>query len=205
MKSSGKFLPVLAVLVAATASCGDVVRQGQSPVMLVMDALEGSPGHTDLQPFSHTLFADVLTNVTSPAPCSPETPCATVFADVGRVTLRLIPKDITGPAPSSNNAVTITRYRVRYIRADGRNTPGVDVPYAFDGASTGTVPPNGTLQLGFELVRHIAKEESPLVQLILNPNIITTIAEVTFFGRDQVGNDISVTGLIQVNFGNFGL
>ncbi len=196
---------VATVLAAATASCGDVVRQGAAPVMLVVDQLEGSAGNTDIQPFGNTLFSDVLTNVTSPAPCSPERPCGTVFADVGRVTLRLIPKDITGIEPSTNNAVTINRYRVRYSRADGRNTPGLDIPYGFDGAATATVPASGTAQIGFELVRHVAKEESPLAQLIANPNIISTVAEVTFFGRDQVGNEISVTGFISVNFGNFGL
>ena len=31
------------------------------------------------------------------------------------------------------NAITLTRYRVDFRRTDGRNTPGVDVPYGFDG------------------------------------------------------------------------
>ena len=78
------------------------------------------------------------------------------------------PKDIgtgTTPAPSPNNEITVTRYRVTYRRSDGRNTPGVDVPYAFDGAATGTIPSGGTLTLDFELVRHIAKEEPPLAPL----------------------------------------
>jgi hypothetical protein len=79
------------------------------------------------------------------------------------------------------------------------------VPYAFDGGVTGTVPPGGTATLSFELVRHTAKKESPLVQLIENPTIIATIAEITFYGQDQVGNDVSATGMLQVNFGNFGL
>jgi hypothetical protein len=50
----------------------------------------------------------------------------------------------------------------------------------------------------------VAKQEPPLAQLVSNPAIITTIAEVTFFGQDQVGNDISVTGLLQIDFGNVG-
>jgi hypothetical protein len=109
----------------------------------------------------------------------------------------------SGLAPSSNNDVTITRYRVTYRRADGRNTPGVDVPYPFDGATTATIPVNGSAALSIEMVRHVAKEEGPLVQLANSPVVINTITEVTLFGRDQVGNDISVTGYIQVNFGNF--
>ena len=67
-------------------------------------------------------------------------------------------------SPTTNSEVTINRYHVNYRRADGRNTPGVDVPYAFDGAVTGTTS-GGQLELGFELVRHVAKMESPLVEL----------------------------------------
>jgi hypothetical protein len=62
----------------------------------------------------------------------------------------------------------------------------------------------GTLTLGFELVRNTAKQESPLVQLETNGIIISTIADVTLYGRDQVGNDISATGSIGIAFGNFG-
>jgi hypothetical protein len=173
-------------------------------MMLVIDGLVGSPGNTTVEPFSNPLYSDVLTRVTSPPPCTPENSCYTVFADAGRVILRVIPKDITLTEPSTNNLVTIFRYRIRYIRSDGRNTPGVDVPYGFDGAATGTIPGGGDLELPFELVRHVAKQEAPLVSLVTDSNIITTLAEVTFYGRDQVGNEISATGLIQVNFGNFG-
>ena len=91
-----------------------------------------------------------------------------------------------------------------YRRADGRNTPGVDVPYAFDGAATGTVPLTGTMTLGFQMVRNQAKQEPPLVQLATNGLFISTIADVTFYGRDQVGNDVSVTGSMEVDFANFG-
>jgi hypothetical protein len=206
MRNITRLLLLAAVLVAAS-SCGDVVRQGKSPVYLVIDSLVAAKGD-DPEKFGGMLFSDVITNVTEPAPCSAETPCPTVFSDVGQVTLRISLKDIgppgTTPTPTTNNEVTINRLRVTYRRADGRNTPGVDVPYGFDGAATGTVPVSGTLTLGFELVRHAAKYESPLVQLKTSSTIITTIADVTFFGQDQVGNEISVTGSIQIDFGNFG-
>ena len=123
------------------------------------------------------------------------------------MTLRAPLKDIGGSAgltPTTNNEVTITRVTIEYVRADGRNTPGVDVPYPIDGAVTGTIPAGGTLQLGFEIVRHTAKQESPLAELRTSPNIIVTTARVTFYGRDRVGNNVSVTGQIQINFGNFG-
>ena len=71
-------------------------------------------------------------------------------------------------------------------------------------ARDATVPPTGAATFGFEIVRNVAKQEPPLVQLQANPQIISTIADVTFYGRDQVGNDISVTGSISIAFGNFG-
>ena len=149
------------------------------------------------------LQSDVVVWVTTPAPCSTTTPCPTFFSDSGSVTLRALQKDVTATSPSSNSEVTISRYHIAYQRADGRNTPGVDVPYAFDGAVTGTTT-GGKLVLGFELVRHVAKMESPLVELRSNAAIITTIAEVSFYGRDQVGNDVTVSGTLQIDFGNFG-
>ena len=90
-----------------------------------------------------------------------------------------------------------------YRRADGRNTPGIDVPFPFDSGATFTVPATGSVTAGFQLVRHSAKQEAPLSTLAFNPDVIATLAEVTFFGRDQAGNDISATGTIGVDFGNF--
>jgi hypothetical protein len=107
--------------------------------------------------------------------------------------------------PTTLNEITITRYRVNFVRSDGRNTPGVDVPYGFDGAFTLTVPATGSAQAGFDLVRHQAKAEPPLRNLVGggSARFISTIAEITFFGRDQAGNEVSVTGSINVNFGDW--
>ena len=142
--------------------------------------------------FGSTLNSDVLTVVDD---------VPTVFNDIGQVSFRLAMKDAL-LEPTTNNFITINRYHVRFTRADGRNTPGVDVPYPFDGAFTGTV--SEQLTVGFELVRHIAKEEAPLAALARNPVIISTIAEITFYGRDQTGREVSATGQMLVSFGNFG-
>lgn len=204
---SMKQFAALAAVVGATVSCGDVSRSGQAPVFVVVQSISAvRGGGPDRTPASF-LMSDVITNVTSPAPCTPATPCPTVFNDTGQATLSLALKDITNPnitVPTSNNSVTLTRYRVDYRRADGRNTPGVHVPYGFDGALTVTIPSSGTATAGFELVRHNAKIEAPLAVLRYNPEIITTLAEVTFYGTDVVGNDVVVKGNIQVDFGNFG-
>lgn len=197
----------LATLAAATVSCGDVARQGQSPVYLVIESMQGRRGGVGTTGGGAVLPSDVITNVTSPEPCSPTRPCPTIFSDTGSANIRLAMKDIGtlgNAAPTSNNVVTLNRYRVSYRRADGRNTPGVDVPYAFDGASTVSISSATASTVGFELVRIAAKAESPLVQMKTNGLFVTVLADVTFFGQDQVGNDVSVTGTIQIDFGNYG-
>ena len=94
------------------------------------------------------------------------------------------------------------RYHVKYLRTDGRNVQGVDVPYEFDGGMSFTVTGTGTT--GFMLVRNQAKTEAPLAALANSGRIISTIAEVTFFGHDQTGRSVTVTGRIDINFANWG-
>ena len=177
-----------ALLAAASAGCSDFIRQDRSSVTLVIDRIEAAPGESTT--FGGTLQSDVLTK-------------GGIISDSGRVAMRLIMKDL-GSSPSPVNGVTINRYRVTFRRADGRSTPGVDVPYPFDSAVTFTVPPTGFIAHTFELIRHVAKAEAPLSTL-RNPNlvIISTVADVTFFGRDQAGNELSVASSIGVQFGDF--
>jgi len=107
-------------------------------------------------------------------------------------------------APTQFNAITIDRYHVEYTRADGHNIQGVDVPYAWDGAVTATISSTSSTSFGFVLVRVAAKEEAPLFQLRTSSQFLTVIAKVTFYGHDQTGNQTSITGNIQIDFGNFG-
>jgi len=183
-------------LTILSSACGDLTRQGTASSYLIVTSLQAASG---AQPgnLGSTLNSDVVTVVDG---------VSTIFNDLGQVTLRLAMKDAgaTSPSePTANNFITINRYHVRFIRADGRNVEGVDVPYSFDGAFTGTVT-DSELTAGFELVRHIAKTEAPLAALARNVTIISTIAEITFYGRDQTGREVSVNGQMLVSFGNFG-
>jgi hypothetical protein len=183
------------VLALLSSGCGQYIRNDRAPVTLIITALEAAQGNEPDVFGTGILPSDVITN-------------GTIFNDVGRVSMRLTLKDPGQPgitnAPSSINAVTITRYRVEYLRSDGRNTPGIDVPYPIDGGVTFTVPAEGEVQSGFELVRHTAKIEPPLLNLRNNLQVISTMAEVTFYGHDQAGNAASVTGHIQIAFANHG-
>ena len=186
-----KLLPLASIvcLAATMAGCGDFIRQDRSSVTLVIDALEAASGAAQTLTFSGTLQSDVVTQ-------------GGVFSDSGRVTMRLIMKDL-GEVASATNAVTINRYLVTFRRTDGRNTPGVDVPFPFDSAMTFTVAPGTTNVAGFELVRHNAKFEQPLLGLVNSFATLSTIADITFVGRDQAGREVSASGSIGIQFGNF--
>jgi hypothetical protein len=104
------------------------------------------------------------------------------------------------------NSVTLTRYHVEFRRTDGQNTPGVNVPYAFDGALSQTIGIGGAAQVGFEVVRHQAKLEPPLINLVGFGGLgfLSTIAEATIYGHDQNGNELKATASMDVHFADFG-
>jgi hypothetical protein len=193
---SGLRVLVAAGVAASVASCGELTRQGTASSYLIVTALEGASGAKPDE-FGGTLRSDVLTMIED---------VPTIFNDIGRVRMTLGLKDpgsSTSPnAPTTNNLITVNRYRVQYIRTDGKNTPGVDVPNAIDGAITFTVGDAESIA-GFDLVRHTSKREAPLRALAFNFTILSTIAEVTFYGRDQTGREVSVTARMTIDFGNF--
>lgn len=184
------------LLAIAAASCGEQTLEGTSSSYLIIASLQAASG-ADASTFGGGLASDVITIKNN---------VATVFADPGRVTFKLGLKD-PGPAsspvtPTQNNWITLTQYHVQYVRSDGHNVEGVDVPYAFDGGISGTV--SADLTAGFTLVRDQAKQEAPLGALATNPITISTVARVTFYGHDQTGREVSVTGNIDVSFANYG-
>ncbi|MEO8070571.1 MAG: hypothetical protein ABI652_04160 [Acidobacteriota bacterium] len=191
-------------LALAAAGCGDRAGLGgRSPSRVVIASLRGASGVTP-EAFGATLLSDVLTRVKRADADGGD--YFTTYNDLGQVTLRVVLRDQGQPgsptAPSAPNAVTFTRYHVDFVRSDGRNAQGLDVPYSFDSAATFTVG-ESEVTAGFELVRNSAKAETPLKGLGLNGQILNMIANVTFYGRDQAGNDVSAAGSMGVNFGNF--
>jgi hypothetical protein len=193
---------VVTALAVPFAGCTTQQRQGTGSSYLIINSIEGVPG-SDPSKKSNVLDSDVLTYVKKKVNTT-EVLVPTIFEDGGVVTFSLGMKDPT-VVPSPTNAITVNRYRVEYVRADGRNTPGVDVPYAFDGAFTATVGDTASGG-GFALVRIQAKNENPLKLLVGGgPSYsISTIAKVTFYGSDQAGHEVSVTGQIGVNFADWG-
>ena len=182
----------LALALMAGPSCGDLTTAGQSPAYLIIENLTATDTGGEAR---NTLESDVVT-------------FGSVLEDMGEVALRLGLKDpgssTTPNTPTTNNYITVTRYQVTFVRADGRNTPGVDVPFPFDGAVTLTVT-GGAASATFTLVRAQAKLEAPLLALrgLGGAVVISTIADVTFYGHDQTGTPVSATGRISVNFADW--
>lgn len=189
---------IVSVLLSSVifAGCGQA-REGRGPVTLVLDSLTAASG-AEPEKFSSVLSSDVQTIVKHDNVDIP-----TIFEDPGRASFHLQMKDDSYTI-SPSNAITLTRYRVTFTRSDGRNTPGVDVPYGFDGAASGTITGSGTIN--FTMVRAAAKAEPPLITLIGNggSQFISAIAQVTFYGTDAAGNTVSVSGQMTVTFADWG-
>ena len=119
-------------------------------------------------------------------------------------------------------------YEVRYFRTDGRSQEGVDVPFRITGPLGNmrfhTPPPGGETELavGITLVRHQAKLEPPLRNLQLDPDgsfnnegqgtsgatfpgavVLTTVAEVTIYGRTLQGHAMQAKGRVNITFADF--
>jgi hypothetical protein len=196
-----------AVLLAIGGCTRSQLESGESSAYAVIDQIEAASGVRPTE-FSETLASDVRTfvkkNIEGQQVCTP-----TIVQDPGRASFHVQLKDpgtTEAPTvPSSANTITLTRYHVEYRRADGRNAPGVDVPYGFDGAMTlSLVGANASIG-EWTIVRVQAKEEAPLKALIGGggARTISTIAEVTFYGADTAGRAIAVKGYIDVDFSDW--
>jgi len=187
--------------VISGACGGDLMRTGRAPMFLTIESMSAKPGGggeegsfllSDVQ----VLVDQTVNGVTTKVP--------SVVNDTVTASIRSNEKNPSATA-TLINAITLTRYHVEFRRTDGRNTPGVDVPFGFDGGLGVTIGPGTIAQVAIELVRHQAKLEPPLKNLANTggQGFISTIAEITFYGRDQNGNEVSVIGRIDVQFADF--
>ena len=177
----------LALCLALVGSCSELAQTDRAASFLVIERLTGGTGEEE-----DTVFQSDVQSSTGG-----------VFEDQGTLTARLAlkaPGTSSSPTtPTSANFITINRYRVVYVRTDGGA-----VPLPFEGAMTFTVT-GAAASASFVLVRVSAKLQAPLISLRAGGSsiVIYTVAEVTFFGRDQTGAETVVTGRIDVNFADW--
>jgi hypothetical protein len=103
--------------------------------------------------------------------------------------------------------IIIERYEVQYVRSDGRGVQGVDVPFTISGNLTAQVASGNSATVNIEVVRRQAKLEPPLLQLASpsgGSTIFTAFAQITLHGRTDIGQTVTATGTLQIDFADFG-
>jgi hypothetical protein len=104
-------------------------------------------------------------------------------------------------------AVFMERYEIRYVRSDGRNTEGVDVPFRITGGMNGVIDAqvSGSTDFAIEVVRRQAKLEPPLRNLVGGGGaiVVTMFAEITVYGRTTPGQVVQASSRVQIDFGDF--
>jgi hypothetical protein len=178
-------------------ACNPVENASQSATLLRIVSLTG----TDLKNQDQNyLLSDVLFQ-------DPQTGAQSWIADPAKVTFSaelLDPKSISGS--SLYNDILVTRYVVTFQRADGKNSQGVDVPYSFEGTLSVLVPIGQATAVSFIVVREVAKQEPPLLNLkdALPGDVLYITAKIDFYGHDGANKVVKVTGYLPVTFANYG-
>ncbi len=192
MKNKYLILIFLGGLLLIT-SCNNLENMTTSSSKIIITAitgndLEGSAGST-------TVFSDVLYG-------------STVVNDTGVLSIAAVPINPLQDSSTYYQDVIIDQIDVEYSRTeDGRNVQGVDVPFSFSMKVNALVKVGEAIELPFVLVQHVAKLESPLVELTQWTNqekILKLEAKVTIYARDIAGNRLEpVTGTISIWCTNF--
>ena len=183
--------------IAALAGCTpDFGTANDAPVLLRVDNIVGSTGGggtTGGSGIGSVLLSDVRTTTGG------------VFNDNATLTVESVVKNQNGPVLGPFNDVVLDQYRVRYLRTDGLNREGIEVPYSFSGTVNIIVPAGGQSTVPIVVVRHVAKLEPPLANLTGAGgfDIITTFAEITLFGHTTSGKAVEATGRLEVHFADF--
>lgn len=181
-----KAVRVCAVLALGALSMGGCTpdwAKGSGDVVLLMTAInDGSPLSSDIE-------------ISSGAVCP----------DLVKVRLENHFKNPAVTGTSFVNDYVVERYEVHYIRSDGRNTEGVDVPFSITGNVSQEVINASDAELLLEVVRRQAKFEPPLRNLVGGGSIIVTMfADITLHARTTTGTVLNpVSGRLQIDFADF--
>ncbi len=187
------------VLFEACGTPPTVKQDTTNSLLTVVSIVPSNSSNNDLQ-------SDVCDNPVATPFAGGTLPTCTAINDIATVSLLNRSKGVVSSlGPSQFQDVVLTRYRVTYIRSDGLNTPGVHVPFPFDGAANVQLPIGEQTSFEITVVRQSSKLESPLVNLAFNGGeiVLSNIAQIDFFGADLAGKAITVRGYINITFGDF--
>ncbi len=105
--------------------------------------------------------------------------------------------------PGQYNDIKLNSFRISYVRDDGNNEPGVDVPYPIEGDIGRTIEAGGEESFIIDGVRHQAKLEPPLIGLRNSTDIIYANLVLEIYGEDLSGEDVYVKDSVAIEFGDF--
>jgi hypothetical protein len=181
---TAKTLFTVAGALVMTGCTPDWASNGESPmVLLLTDINAGSPISSDVRISSGTVCPDLV-------PVRIENHFKNPLVDN------------TG----YRGDIVIERYEVRYIRSDGRDVEGVDVPFRITGSVAQEIIAPGAATLQVEVVRRQAKVEAPLANLRGGggPAVVTMFAEVTLHARSTIGQTTNpARGRLQIDFADY--
>lgn len=199
------YAAVLCVSLASLAGCtADWAKQNDSAILFEIGRITAVSNSVTTGASGSILYSDI----------------SRVINDDVEMEINVFQKNPLITVSSPNNHVFLDSYSVRFFRTDGRNVEGVDVPYSITGPLSTRIhtPSSGTEQevaVNVTIVRHQAKLESPLREMIggalvslpalgfSGPGILTTIAEITVYGKTLTGSNLTASGRIQVTFADF--
>ncbi len=198
MKKAKNVLKIVAILSFGFLlfSCNPIEDEGQSDSLLVLLNLTG----TDIEDNEVNFLQSDVVNV------DPNTGLYSIASDAAKATFTARLLDPYAPLGGSQyNSITVNRYAVTYIRADGKNRQGVDVPYAFEGSLSALIDIDSTVAVSFVIVREVAKLEPPLLNLRegRGEGVLQVTAKVDFYGQDMTKNKVKATGYLTIFFANY--
>lgn len=202
MKKAKNAAKIMAILLALffSFSCNPLEDDSDSNSLLTVVEILGTDAQGNQANYLHS---DVIV-------IDSDTGEAGVFDDPATVTLRATLLDPTPGAQSSQyNSIRVTRYVVSFFRSDGKNTPGVDIPYSFEGSLSTLIDIGTTTNISFIIVRHVAKLEPPLIELANSTLeggdelVMQVTARIDFYGHDMINHKVKATGYLTIFFANF--
>ena len=193
MKRTKNSLKITAILCVFffLISCNPLEDDSTSSSMLLILGITGTSIDGDDVSFHHS---DVMIE-------------GGVRADSATATLqaKLLNPEPLVPQASQYTSIIVTRYVVSYSRSDGQNTPGVDVPYSFEGSLSTLIEIDATVDISFVIVREVAKLEPPLLDLRAGGDeiVLQVTATIDFYGHDLVNNAVKATGYLSIFFADY--
>lgn len=183
----------LTVILLNFPACNKLENLAESASLLIVTAITGTDLEGNVN--STTIFSDVITTSGS------------IFNDTATATFTAVIYDPDQTLGTFYQDIIVDRVDVEYIRSDIPDAQaGVDVPFGFSQRVYARVAVGESVDLSFVLVQHVAKLESPLVELINKgqEKILKMEARCTFYGKDGGGYRIDpVVAYVSVWFADF--